>query len=230
MMTLRMKVIKYVSEQRYATLEDLYSGSGSKGCRASFRVSLYQIGLSRFSFPGIPHGVWHIANPKIFEEIQLSFPQEPLYQSTQIHPNEVHHALGMNKIRCLMTDHAQVNIQAWWSEYRLRAMPVSMREFGYRNIPDAIFWRKLQDGNIQKCFIEYERSVKSQERYRNILKVYMARADVTGGSVLFICQSEHIKKELLKAREGVFSKGIFNEQQEIFQFIELERMLHAVEQ
>ena len=227
MMTLRMRAIKYVSEQRYATLKDLYGGSGSKGCRASFRVPLYQFGLSRFSFPGIPHGVWHIANPKIFEEIQLSFPQEPLYQSTQIHVNEVHHALGMNKIRHVLSD--QVNIDAWWSEYRLRAMPVSMREFGYRNIPDAIFWRKLQDGNLQKCFIEYERSAKSQERYKDILKAYVARADVTRGSILFICQNEHIKKELLKAREEVFSKGILNEQEEVFQFIEFERMLNAVE-
>ena len=46
---------------------------------------------------------------------------------------------------------------------------------------------------------------------------------------MFICQSEHIKKELSKAREEVFSKGILNTQEEVFQFIELERMLHAVE-
>ena len=228
MMTLRLTVLKYVSEQRYATLEDIYNGSGNKAGRESFRVSLYQFGLSRFSFPGVKEGIWHIGKQDIFKELQDLFPNDPLYSCIDIHPNEVLHALGMNKIRYFLANQAGITIERWQSEYSLRSLPLSMREFEFRNIPDAIFWRKLEDGSVQKCFVEYERSLKIHERYKNILKAYARRSDVTEGSILFICQSESIQKELLRARKAVFDKGIFNEQQEYFRFMDYARTLHAI--
>jgi len=225
MVTLRLKTLRLLAQQKYATLEDLYIGSGSTGNKESFRVSLYQFGLSRFSFPAVNGGVWHIAKPEIFQELEQLFPQEPIYKSIQINFNEVYHCLGMNKIRHTLLNGRRVNIQSWYSEYQLRALPFSSRSFSYSKIPDAIFMRLLEDSTSQKCFVEYERSLKSRERYRSILKSYSYRKDVSKGSVLFICQNQYIRNELLTVRKEVFSKGIFNEQEEIFQFINYEQML-----
>ena len=129
---------------------------------------------------------------------------------------------GMNKIRHSLLNGGKFNIQSWYSEYSLRAMPISVRGFSYTKIPDAIFFRRLEGGSQQKYFIEYERSLKNRERYRNILKFYANRKDVSRGSVLFICQNKYIQNELLKIRKEVFSKGIFNDVEEIFQFINYE--------
>ena len=226
-MTQRLKVLKLLADQKYAILEDLYIGSGSTGSKESFRVSLYQFGLSRFSFPAVPGGVWHIANPSIFQELEQVFPQEPLYKSTDIHFNEIYHALGMNKIRYSLLNGGKFNIQLWYSEYSLRAMPISVRGFSYTKIPDAIFFKRLEGGNQQKCFVEFERSLKNRERYRNIFKFYANRKDVSRGSVFFICRNKHIQNELLKIRKEVFSKGIFNDVEEIFQFINYEQWIPA---
>jgi len=227
MLTLRLKVLKLLADQKYANLEDLYVGSGSCGSRASFRVSLYQFGLSRFSFPAVVGGVWHIANPQIYQELEQVFPQEPIYKSTEINFNDVYHCLGMNKIRHALLNGGKLNIQKWYSEYQLRALPLSSRGFSFTKIPDAIFIRKLEDGGSQKCFVEYERSLKSRERCRNVLKSYSYRKDVTKGSVLFICQNQHIQNELLRVRKEVVSKGIFNEREELFQFIDFNLMRHS---
>ena len=225
MLTLRLKVLRLLAQQKYATLEDLYIGSGSRGSKESFRVSLYQFGLCRFSFPAVSGGVWHIANPQIYQELEQHFPQEPIHKSVDIHVNEVLHALGMNKIRHALTTDTNVNVKSWHSEYHLRALPSSSRGFSYTKIPDAIFLRQRQDGSLQKCFVEYERSLKSRERYRNIFKSYANRTDVTKGSVLFICQNQHIQNELLRTRKEVFSKGILNDQEEMFHLIDYETML-----
>ena len=129
MLTLRLRTLGLLARQKYAILDDLYIGSGSTGNKESFRVSLYQFGLSRFSFPAVPGGVWHIANPKIYEELEQVFPQELLYKSTDIHFNEIYHALGMNKIRYALLNGGKFNISSWYSEYSLRAMPISVRGF-----------------------------------------------------------------------------------------------------
>lgn len=229
-MTQRLKVLKLLADQKYAILEDLYIGSGSTGSKESFRVSLYQFGLSRFSFPAVPGGVWHIANPAIFQELEQIFPQEPLYKSTDIHFNEIYHALGMNKIRLSLLNGGKFIIQSWYSEYSLRAMPISVRGFSYTKIPDTIFFKRLESGGQQKCFVEFERSLKNRERYRNIFKFYANRKDVSRGSVLFICRNKHIQNELLKIRKEVFSKGIFNDVEEIFQFINYDELTASIEE
>lgn len=228
-MTLRMKALKLLADQKYATLEDVYIGSGSGGSRESFRVSAYQFGLSRFSFPAVVGGVWYIAKPQIYEELEQVFPQEPLYKSTDIHFNEIYHALGMNKIRHALLNGGKLNISSWYSEYSLRAMPISVRGFSYTKIPDAIFFKRLEGSNQQKCFVEYERSLKNRERYRNIFKFYANRKDISRGSVLFICRNQYIQNELLKIRKEVFSKGIFNDVEEIFQFINYDEATASIE-
>ena len=229
-MTQRVRVLKLLADQKYAILEDLYIGSGSTGSKESFRVSLYQFGLSRFSFPAVVGGVWHIANPQIYQELEQVFPKEPLYKSTDIHFNEIYHALGMNKIRHSLLNGGKLSIKSWYSEYSLRAMPISVRGFSYTKIPDAIFFRSLEDGKQQKCFVEYERSLKNRERYRNIFKFYANRKDVSRGSVLFICQNKYIQNELLKIRKEVFSKGIFNDVEEIFKIINLDAVIASMEE
>ena len=225
MLSQRIMVLKYLAEQKYGTLNDLLGGSGSQGTSEAFRVSLYRFGLSRFSYPNIPHGVWHIGNPVLLEELEQHFPDEPFHKSTDVHFNEVDHCLGLNKIRQALMTNPKVSIRDWWTEWRLKAMHPSQRDFDYRQIPDVIFWCRKSDGNLKKYFIEYERSLKSQARYESILRAYANREDVSEGSVVFICQHEFIRKELIRLAKRIFSKSFVGGQEELFRFVGYQQMV-----
>ena len=89
-------------------------------------------------------------------------------------------------------------------------------------IPDAIFWRKRKDGNQQKFFLELERSLKSKDRYEEILSTYANREDVEGKNVVYICKDESIKNELMTVEESLVKRGKIEGVNLYFQFITLE--------
>ena len=215
----KILALKYLAEQKYGTLTDIQNGSGSKASSEAFRVSLYQFGLSRFSFPNIPHGVWHVQSQALFDELYTYFPNDPVYKVTPVCVNEVEHALGMNRIRRAIFRQLQLNIQAWYSEFYIKALPPPMR-FGlsYKLIPDAMFVRSLADGTSKTYFIEYERSLKSPGRYRDIFKSYSAREDVTEGSVIYVCRNERIRNELIRISGRILPSG------EAFQFVNFDQL------
>ena len=153
----RMRALKYVFEQGFASLLDIKSFLNSQADNSSFRVALYQFGLSHLSFHTIPNGVWHIGNPEILQELRQTFPEINRSKPIKINFNEIHHALGMNKIRYALSHHCQFKVQAWQSEFYIRSLPIYARtDFPYRKIPDAIVTHQNVDGRTKKFFIEFE--------------------------------------------------------------------------
>ncbi|NLE64377.1 MAG: hypothetical protein GX606_00460 [Elusimicrobia bacterium] len=211
MISQRIRVYKYLAEQKYGTLQDIQNGSGSQASSEAFRVSLYQFGLSRFSFPGIRHGVWHICSQSILDELFTYFPEEPLYRVSPVRLYEVEHALGMNRVRAAVCRQPGVKVLQWYSEHHIRALPPPLR-FGlsWSLLPDAMFVGLRSDGTQKTFYIEYERSLKAPGRYRHIFSSYLARTDVTERSVIYVCQDPRVRRELerISARMAA-TKGVF---------------------
>ena len=193
----RIKVYKYLAEQKYSTLTDLQKYLGTQASRESLRVSLYQFGLSRFSYPAIPQGVWYIKNQSLFDELYTYYPNDPFYRVSSVCMNEIEHALGMNKIRQAVSLQLGPKLLGWRSEYYLKALPAYGRmRFSYTMIPDAVVLREQKDGGQAVNYIEYERTLKSPQRYKDIFASYQKRDDVADKSVIYVCQNEYIRQTL----------------------------------
>tara|TARA_Y100000768_G_scaffold296087_1_gene229903 strand:- start:518 stop:838 length:321 start_codon:yes stop_codon:yes gene_type:complete len=72
--------------------------------------------------------------------------------------------------------------------------------------PDAILKVNIQ-GEEYYFTLEYERSQKVIRRYETLIKNYYQNPNVQ--AVLFICENEQIKKQVMKAEKRIVSQNEF---------------------
>lgn len=220
--SLKVKVLRYVAEQGVVTVEDVQRYFVSNYSANTMRVALYKSGLRHIKFGNIQYGLWCIKLQEQLDLLKTYFGDLPDLLLEEIHLHIVPHALGMNRIRTILEKNSQLNIVEWWSERHLRSLPTGMRDgFGFNKIPDAIFWRVRKDGTRQKFFLEYERSQKNRTRYKEIFQFYAQRKDVLNQNVLYICDSEAIKNELIQTEQILVKAGKLESTGVYFQFVTL---------
>ena len=222
---LKIKVLKFVAEQRFVTAEDI--------CKRDFwrsekldtaRVTMNQLDLARTRFGNVQYGVRYIDKPTVLNLLKEYYHDMEGFKIRPIHLHQIPHALGINHIRNTLEKSQKIQIKQWWSEEYIRSLPEGSREGMNlrRKIPDALFWQVRKDGTERKYFLEYERSLKSNERYGEIFKFYEERHDLKEKSVLYVCETEFIKKRLMDLEEKLEKKGRLKTKGEYFQFVTME--------
>ncbi len=219
----KIKILRFVAEQGVATVEDIQKSLPGNLSLNSIRVTLYHLGLAHTKFGHIPHGVWYVDNQKLLHQLKTYFPSLPDMQVRKVHLYLIPHTLGMNSIRIILENTPEINIVEWWSERHLQALQNGRRMgFSLHRMPDALFWRKRSDGTRQMFFVEYERTLKSPSRYRDLFQFYANRDDVLKRNVLYICENDILRSELEKIERSLVSAGKLESAGLYFQFITLE--------
>lgn len=226
----KIRILKYTAEQGVVTVDDVVSELKNVSSASSIRVMMHQAGLGRMKYGKVRHGVWFIKEQSHLDQIHAYFPDVPLaLQSVNV--SQIPHTLELNRIRRVFEESSNLQIFNWISESILRAMPASLRDgFELSNIPDAVFWRKKKDGTDQKYFLEFERSLKSPARYRDIFTNYAKRDDVENKNVIYICKDEFIKNKLQSIEAKLADSGFLNAADKYFQFVTLKGFYNTYEE
>lgn len=223
--TLKIQVLRFVAEQRFVKAEDICGRSFWRSNKLdTVRVTMNQLGLARIRYGNVKYGVRYIDNPRLIEILKEYYDDLAKFKIRTAHPEQIPHALGVNHIRNILENSSKIKITKWWSEEYLRSLPVESRDgrMSRYKIPDAIFFQERRDGTTSKFFLEYERSLKSNERYEEIFKFYESRRDIKEKSVLYVCENEFIKKRLIGLEEILAKKGRLKTKGEYFQFVTME--------
>ncbi|MBF0489353.1 MAG: hypothetical protein HQL15_01875 [Candidatus Omnitrophica bacterium] len=219
----KIQILKFIGEQGIVTLSDVARHFLCPDKSSYIRVALYKLGIAHSKYPEIPNGIWFIDNPKLYELLKLYYPDFPQLEVRPLSLGRVPHCLELNRIRTTFTQTHLITIDEWWSERCLWALPLSFRaNFCSEKIPDAIFWRRRKDGSRQKYFLEYERTLKSKDRYDDIFRTYAKRQEVKDRNVIYICATAHIKEELQNIEKCLVKSGRLPDAGLYFQFITLE--------
>ena len=219
----KFRILRYIIEQGVVTLDDIRRYLGSQNHTDSIRVTLYQLRAGHLKYGKIPYGVWYINDLQSVELLKTYYRDLPQLSTRRVYLHHIPHALGINRIRTILDQTPYLKIDTWWSENYIRALSPRMR-FGISlaKIPDAIFWRLRSDGSRQKFFLEYERTLKSKSRYLEIFQYYANREDVLDKNVLYICENETIRDELIRIEEFLVKSGKLESSGLYFQFITLD--------
>jgi hypothetical protein len=224
----RINILKFIAEQGVVTVDDISAYLYEGGRPETIRVNLHQLKLGHARFGYIKSGVWYIKDPKDIELLRTYHPDLPNFQVRPLLLYLVPHALEINSLRIALEKSPEAKVSRWWSEAYIRALPLP--QWGGRNdskIPDAIFWRKRNDGSEEKYFLEYERSLKNRERYEEIFRSYAERDDVENKNVIYICENEFIKSELQDVEAKMQRAGKLNSSGKCFQFVTREGFYKA---
>ncbi len=218
-----IQILRFIAEQGLVSIDDINRYLFNENKFRIIRSILYRMGINHIRYCNYYGGLWSIDNQKHYDLLAKYFPQFPEFKVTSVSIGLIPHYLELNQIRIALEKSPKMSISQWWSETYIRALTPSMRAIvSNTKIPDAIFWRKRKDGNQQKFFLEYERSLKSKERYEEILSLYANREDVEGKNVVYICKDESIKNELSSIEENLAKRGKIEGISLYFQFITLE--------
>ena len=220
----KIQILKFVGEQGIVTLSDVASHLSCPHKLSYIRVALYKLGITHKKYREIPNGVWFVDNQALFDLLSAYYPDSPRFEVRPIVWHEIQHALELNRIRNTFLQTNIVTIDEWWSENYIRALPLSMKEYWDNGLkaPDAVFWRKRQDGTRQKYFLEFERTLKNTQRYEDIFCSYARRPDVKDRNVIYICGTPYIKERLQRVEEYLVKTGALPGIGLFFQFITLE--------
>lgn len=221
----RIKIIKYAAEQGVFTLDNLAEYLKKENISSSLRIALYDSGLCHVKYPNIQHGIWFLRNQDILNQIKPFYlPSIPSFYIRPLKMHLVDHALELNKIRNVIEQTNQIKVDEWWSENLIRALLPGLGglKIAYDKLPDAIFWRRRTDGSRQMFFLEYERTFKNKERYKEIFKFYANHHLVKNKNVIYLCQDAPLKQKLEDLEEYFIKAGIIKNQSNIFQFITLQ--------
>jgi len=219
----KIYILKFIGEQGIVTVSDVARHLFQSEKADIVRITMHQLGIAHRQYPGIQNGVWYIDNPKLYELLKFYFPNLPRFSVRPVFHDQIPHYLGLNRIRTTFERSSKFIIEQWWSEQYIRSLPIEERvSFSNSKIPDAIFWRKKQDGSLQKYFLEYERSPKSKERYEIILPSYANREDTRNRNVIYICQTTFIKDKLSNIEARLARIGKLQRAGVCFQFITLD--------
>jgi len=218
----KIHILRFVGEQGVVSVDDVTRHLFLPDKLSAVRIALYKLGLAHVKYKDIKHGVWFIDKPELFELINSYFPELPLFQIHIIPVAYYLHSLEINRIRTTLEKSNQISVDEWWSENYIRFLPSSIRsKFCTSQTPDAIFWIKKQDGTRQQFFLEFERTLKFKERYEEIFLSYAGRHDVQKRNVLYICQTQHIREELLNIEAKMAKAGKLEGTGLYFQFVTL---------
>ena len=219
----RIKILKFVAEQGVVTLDDVARHLGKFNQIFAVRSALYDCGLTHTKFGDVRQGIWFIQNPKLLRQIKhCYFPYIPSFEAGRPRLYLVDHALVLNRIRTTLEQTNRLIIDQWWSENYIRALPSLLGSEGIAKIPDAIFYRQRTDGSKQIFYLEYERTFKNIERYKEIFRFYANRRDVKNKNVIYLCQDTSLKVKL-EELEARFAKiGELDGAGLYFQFIALD--------
>ena len=218
----KIMILKFIGEQGIVTVSDVTRHLFEDEKFSCVRVIMHQLGIAHMKFREIPNGVWFIDNPELYKQLSLYFPDFLRFEVRSVVMHHIDHDLELNRIRTSFTRTHLITIDQWWSEKYIRALPIYLRRDFRIKFPDAIFWRKRHDGTSQKYFLEYERTMKSKERYENIFRSYVTNKEVKDRNVIYICADIHIKEELHNIEQNLVKSGRLGQGGEYFQFITLE--------
>ncbi len=222
---LRIQVLMFVAEQRFVKAEDICERKFWRSNKLdTVRVTMNQLGLASIKYGNIKYGVRFIDDPGLIKILKEHYDDMAEFKIRPAHPEQIPHALGVNHIRNILENSSKIKITKWWSEEYLRSLPVESRygKMSRNKIPDAIFSQERRDGTTSKFFLEYERSLKSNERYEEIFKFYEGRQDIKEKSVLYVCENDFIKKRLIGLEETLAKKGRLKMKGEYFQFVTID--------
>lgn len=216
----RIHILKFIGEQGIVTIPDVDRHLFQSQKSAYVRVTMHELGIAHMKYREVPNGIWYINDPKLYELLKSYFPALPAFDVRPVVLHHVDHSLELNRIRTALTKTDLVIIDEWWSENHIKALPNS--DFASGKIPDAIFWRRRQDGSHQKLFLELERTLKNKDRYEDIFRGYAMREDVRDGNVIYLCGTPIIKEELLAIEKKLVAAGKLEGTGLSFQFVTLE--------
>ena len=219
----KIHILRFIGEQGIASVADVTHHLFEPQKFHAVRIALHKLGVSHTQYPGIRHGIWFINKPELYSLLSNYFPHLPAFQVRPIPLHLVLHYLELNRIRTALQKSNQFVIDEWWSETYIRALPFVVRSrISGIKIPDAIFWRRRKDGGRRQFFLEYERTLKNKERYKEIFCSYAKRQGVEGRNVLYICSTEAIREELLAIEARLAQMGKLEGRGLHFQFVTLE--------
>ncbi len=219
---IKMQILRYVCEQGLVSVDDVARHLHKPECHQSIRVMMHQLGLGHQSYGNITHGIWYVRDKASFKLVRKYYPELPNFKLHRQYPAFVEHSIGMNMIRHILENDDSLNIVKWLSEECVRSIPKLVRQdliFGH--YPDAIFWRQRKSGAAQKVFVEYERSLKNKRRYVTIFRRYAGMTDIESKSVIYICDSEDIRKYLIRITKEMQAFGKLKNTR-VFQFTRME--------
>ncbi len=224
----KIQILRFIGEQGIVCLDDIARHISFQGKSETLRRLLYKFGVKQVQYPGVKHGVWFIAKPELYDLINCHFPDLPALQLSNIPAPQFLHYLEINRIRVTLENSPKITVDEWWSENHIRALEQShFLDTDDSNVPDAIFWRKRQDGNRKMFFLEYERTLKNRERYEGIFCSYAKREGVDKRNVIYICQTLYIWKVLINIEARLVKAGKLSGTGSFFQFVTLEGFYRA---
>jgi hypothetical protein len=219
----KIRILKFIAEQGVVTVDDINRGLFKDDKSSIIRVTLHQLKIAHTKFGNIKHGVWYIDKPELFDLLKTYFPNIPAFEVKPLLLYQVPHNLEINRIRIALEKASHIAIDQWWSERFIRALPSPIGGgIAAKNIPDAIFWRRRTDGTKQKFFLEYERTLKNKNRYEEIFCSYAKREDVSHKNVIYICENDFIREELVRVEAKLAKAGKLSGTGIYFQFVTLE--------
>jgi len=222
----KIHILKFIGEQEIVTVSDVARHLFQSEKAETVRITMHQLGVAHRPYPGIQNGIWFIDKPELFELLKSYFPDYPRFSVRPVFHDLVQHYLGINSIRTTFERSPRFQIEQWWSEQYIRSLsPEERFSFSNSKIPDAIFAKRKKDGNLQKYYLEFERSEKSKPRYIDILRQYAKMPDISKGSIIYICLTDIIRKKIKRIVKEEFGRGVINHLEEIFQFIDYQELI-----
>lgn len=219
----KIHILKFIGEQGIVTVSDVARHLFQSDKSDVVRITMHQLGVTHRQYPGIQNGVWYIDKPQLYELLRSYFPNLPRFYVRPVFHDQIPHYLELNRIRTTFERSSKFIIDQWWSEQYIRSLPPEERSyFSNTKIPDAIFWRKRQDGSLQKYFLEFERSSKAKDRYETIFCSYAKREDARKRNVIYICLTPLIRERLVNIETKLARAGKLERAGVCFQFITLE--------
>ena len=221
----KIQILKFVAEQGIVSIEDINRHFyPDRDNSKAIRVTLYDMGVGhlRYYSPEVKNGVWYIKDIKHYQHLDFYDANFSYFKVQKPLVHLIPHYLELNHIRTVIEQDSAMVIQQWLSEPVLRALPPSLRQYYCSaKIPDAIFYKKNDDDSLKKFFLEYERSLKSPERYVDIFRSYGKREDVQDQNVIYICASG-IAKKLIAIEKSQARIGMLDASGYYFKFLDLE--------
>ena len=221
----KFQILGFIAQQGVVTIEDINRHFyPDRDNSKAIRVTLYEMGVAhlRYYSPNVKTGVWYIDKQQLYDLVGIWFPELCYFKVRSLLVHLIPHSLELNRIRTVLEHYSGFTIIQWYSESFIRSLPdCDLRDdYSVPKVPDAIFWHKREDGTERKFFLEYERTLKSTERYVEIFRGYTKREDVQKGSIIYICQTPEIRKKLIYIAERKAPGG----GDHYFQFVSTQRL------
>ena len=200
----KIRILKFVAEQGIVSVQNVKGKFDIPDSSDVARKTMSELKIAHVKYGTVKNGVWFIDRQELLESLKNYYPNLPGFSARKIKLHEVPHSLGINHIRLTFEKSSNVEISNWYSEPYLRALESYERDgLSLKKLPDAVFFRKGKNSAVKKHFLEYERTLKSKERYEDIFTTYVKREDTEKGSVLYICEHALLKSRILQMLQSI---------------------------